>query len=175
VTKNEELLHFQEQVLHELERRDKTLATITPMEGGAESAGDFVEPLDDEPARTSKRPLWMSRNPGLAIEIIKDIINFQLESFQNSQNFKAASQFIAQNPEMLTNRIVAHIQYVFEIKELQGMIPGMNHIYLFVQESRNFFTALRQLFGLADAQNSVIISEALRRLSYGKDSSGTNV
>ena len=159
----------------ELERRDKIFAAMAPKEVGAGSVGDSGESLDDEPTRTAQRPLWMSRNPGVAIEVIKDVINFQLESFQNAQNFKAASEYVSQNPEMLTNRIVAHIQYVFEIKELQGMIPGMNHIYLFVQEAKNFFTALRQLFGMDNAQNSVIISEALRKLSYGKESSRTNV
>ncbi len=126
----------------------------------------FKQSREDDDFPTDA-PAWMSRDPEVAIEIIKDIITFQLESYQNSSNYKAASDYISQNPEMLTNRLLSHMQYVFDIKDIQGLIPKMNQIYLFVEESRNFMSSLREAFGMENAQTSTIISETLRRLSAG--------
>lgn len=109
--------------------------------------------------------MWMKRDPNIVIDLISDLINFQLESFQNTQSYQTASDFIAQNPEKMVNRLLAHLQYVFDVKDLQGLVPRMNQVYLSLEESKNFISSLRQSLNMKDAQNAVVITETIRRIS----------
>ena len=61
---------------------------------------------------------------------------------------------------------------MFEIKTLDGVLPRMNQVYLFVEEMRNFLTAVRgsvqvrQGFANEPAvSNSMILAEVQRRLA----------
>lgn len=114
---------------------------------------------------TRRRALWMKRDPQVAIDLISDLVNFQLESFQNAQSYRAASDFIAQNPEKMVSRLLSHLQYVFDVKDLQGLVPRMNQVYLSLEESRNFMSSLREYLNMKDAQSAAIITETLRRIS----------
>lgn len=129
------------------------------------SAHDIDNMQDAYSWETRRRAMWMKRDPRVAVDIITDLVNFQLESFQDKVSYRAAADFIAQNPEKMVNRLISHLQYVFDVKDLQGLVPRMNQVYLSLEESRNLMNSLRECLEMKDAQNTVIISETLRRLS----------
>lgn len=181
MSRGSELFKFQEAVFKELDRRERILGAADQNDsddvsgsarvGGLENAS-YMFATDDVDAvameyewKTSRHAMWMKRDPNVALEIIADLVNFQLESFQDTQCYRSASDFIAQNPEKMVNRLLSHLQYVFDVKDLQGLVPRMNQVYLFVEEFKNFMASLKSCLDMKDAQNAIIITECLRRLS----------
>jgi hypothetical protein len=184
LTRGSELYKFQEAILKELDRRERILGSSHANirgEGGEEGeagiqARDPVIPelfsgrdMDDVAEayswETRRRAMWMKRDPRVAVDLVADLVNFQLESFQDQQSYRAAADFIAQNPEKMANRLLSHLQYVFDVKDLQGLVPRMNQVYLLLEESKNLIFSLRECLDMKDAQTAVVITETLRRLS----------
>ena len=128
------------------------------------STEDIDEVADEYSWETRRRAMWMKRDPRVAIELVSDLVNFQLESFQNTQSYHVATDYIAQNPEKMVNRLLVHLQYLFDIRDLQGLVPKMNQIYLSVEESRNFLVCLKESLHMKDSQNSAVMTETLRRI-----------
>ncbi len=91
----------------------------------------------------------------------------------HDQSLLYAENYILDRPEILVNRIIGHIQYLFEIKSLDGVLPRLNQVYLFVEEMRNFLKASRALVDTkghsteAMINNSMLLAEILRKLSVG--------
>lgn len=115
---------------------------------------------------------WALKEPERIYEMVRDLVDFQVEVMHHDQSLIYAEDYIRDRPEILVNRIVGHIQYLFEIKTLDGVLPRMNQIYLFVEEMRNFLAAVRgglqgkQGFGNEAAiSNSMLLAEIQRRLA----------
>jgi hypothetical protein len=160
VSEHKDLSSFRTLVSNEVMRRERALASLSQSREFGPSASSVESAIDISDDRILKK------DPNVMLDVIKDLVNFQLESFEHSEAFKNATEFMVQNPEKLTNRLLAHIQYLFDVKELQGLIPRMNQVYLLSEESRNFFTSLRLVLGASHSvQNSVIIADTLKRLS----------
>jgi hypothetical protein len=76
---------------------------------------------------------------------------------------------------VLVNRIVGHLQYLFEIKSLDGVLPRMNQVYLFTEEMRNFLATARAIVGQSGivgsgggggvVPNAILLAEIERRLT----------
>jgi hypothetical protein len=49
----------------------------------------------------------------------------------HDQSLIYAQDYIRDRPEILVNRIVGHLQYLFEIKTLDGVLPRMNQVCLY--------------------------------------------
>jgi hypothetical protein len=49
----------------------------------------------------------------------------------HDQSLIYAQDYIRDRPEILVNRIVGHLQYLFEIKTLDGVLPRMNQVGLY--------------------------------------------
>jgi hypothetical protein len=49
----------------------------------------------------------------------------------HDQSLIYAQDYIRDRPEILVNRIVGHLQYLFEIKTLDGVLPRMNQVSLY--------------------------------------------
>lgn len=181
MTRGSELFKFQEAILKQLDRRERILGAASRNDSddtGRSAEVDnlenvpFMFAIDDVDAvftehewKTNRRAMWMKRDPRVALEIVADLVNYQLETFQDTHCYRSASDYIAQNPEKMVNRLLSHLQYVFDVKDLQGLVPRMNQVYLFVEEFKNLMASLRSCLDMKDAQNAVIITECLRRLS----------
>ena len=62
---------------------------------------------------------------------------------------------------MLVHRVIAHLQYLFEIKSMSGLFPKINELYVFVNEMQNF---LRAVCDALDLPASAPPATILRRL-----------
>jgi len=116
---------------------------------------------------------WACKDPEKIFEIVRDLVDFQAEVMHHDQSLVYAEDYIREQPEILVNRIIRHVQYLFEIKSLDGVLPRMNQIYLFVEEMRNFVATTRGIvFGNnsmnsgADSytSNAAMFAEVHRRL-----------
>ena len=114
---------------------------------------------------------WACKDPAKIFEIVRDLVDFQAEVMHHDQSLLYAEDYIREQPEILVNRIVRHIQYLFEIKALEGVLPRLNQIYLFVEEMRNFIVATRKIVygnastgGEHSVSNALLFAEVQRRL-----------
>lgn len=114
---------------------------------------------------------WTCKDPEQLFEMVRDLVDFQAEVMHHDQSLVYAEDYIREQPEILVNRIIRHMQYLFEIRSLDGVLPRMNQIYLFVEEMRNFIAATRGIvFGNthsgvdSSVSNATMFAEVHRRL-----------
>ena len=119
----DDLNQFCNAVIHELHRRENALAN------NDENSTSIV---------FDERKLKLN-----SLNIIKELVDFQLGSLKNSRAYKTADDYLRSKPEELVAQIMNHVMYLFEIKELQGVVPKMNQLYIFIEEQRNFVSATR--------------------------------
>ena len=101
---------------------------------------------------------------------IRDMSTFQIAVLRQKNNFMAIQDFVRDNPEEMTSRILSHVQYVFGIQNLDGLIPKMNQIYIYTQEMSTFVKSVRDILGTTtkDCSDSALLVEIERLLSQGK-------
>ena len=144
---NYNLSIFQNKVLTEMRRRERLLAQE---QGSVLQVEDYSQ--DNWPEK--------DRAAAKALEVIRDMVDFQMEVFRHKKSFRAAEDFIRDQPDAMVNRQVSHIQYLFSIQGLEGLLPRMNQVYLFCEEMKNFLKSAKASLGLAsNAPESVAINE----------------
>lgn len=126
----EELKCFEDTLLKELHRREHLLGQMnrTNSEGGEKEKGvhDNTTLLQDmgfgvtSGACTTSWEVygkiqWSRRDRNKVIEIIRELIDFQVEVFTYKSSLVAAEEYILANPESMVNRLVSHVKYLFSI------------------------------------------------------------
>jgi hypothetical protein len=147
----EGLAQFQDRVLAELHRREELLSKQT-LSG---ETGDFGPGL---------RFRWSEREISKAYEIIRGCVDFEAQVLKHKKSFGAAEDFLREQPELLVNRQISHIQYLFNIPSIEGVYPRMNQIYLFHEQMTNFLNISRQALGLKGAPDASVIGELQRMI-----------
>jgi hypothetical protein len=71
------------------------------------------------------------KGPEATVDVLRDLVDFQIEVLRHKNSFRAAEEFIREHPETMVTRLVGHTQYLFDIKQLEGFLPRMNQVYLF--------------------------------------------
>ena len=161
-------------MISELERREKLLGALL---SSLDSKGGSFRSLGEQHKEGREFSLiyfngmWpegrFSENTD---EVIRDMVDFQIDAMRQKTNFVAVQDFIRDNPEEMCNRILSHIQYVFGITSLEGLIPKMNQIYIFTQELATFMKSLRDTLGVStkDCSDSALLVEVERLVSDSK-------
>ena len=72
--------------------------------------------------------------------------------------------FFRDKPEELLVRQVAHLQYLFDVPTLEGLLPRMNQAYLSSEEMRNLLAAVKRALGAPLASDAVALAELHRRV-----------
>lgn len=169
-----ELDQFHKRVLLELYRRQEILARKESIATGKYNA-DSLNPRFPQHLRTNVeidclkhqwetegKLQWACKDPEKIFEVIRDLVDFQSEVMHHDQSLIYAEDYIREKPEIMVNRIVGHIQYLFEIKSLDGVLPRLNQVYLFMEEVRNFLTCMRKLvYGNINNNSEVITSNTM--------------
>jgi hypothetical protein len=93
---------------------------------------------------------------------IKSLIEFQKEIFASAKNWDSAERYLVERPEVVVNSIVEHIQYLFGVNRLEGLIPKLNEVYLFTEEMTNFLMSLREMVDMRGAPDATVITEIYR-------------
>ena len=174
-----ELEGFHKRILLELFRRQEILGCKEALATGAVGDGEprFLAVNSELGAlavlwESEGKHLWACKDPEQIYGVIRDLVDFQVEVMHHDRSLIYAEDYIRDRPEILVNRIVGHIQYLFEIKTLDGVLPRLNQVYLFVEEMRNFLTTMRSAVqvrpGFANSPavtNSMLLAEIQRRVT----------
>lgn len=154
IERGNENIQFNESILRELQR----CQLLTSRKGVLERGDALAAPLEDGISPYLRDPLR-------TCSLIRDLVDFQAEIFNNEESVRTAATYVRERPEVLVNRIVSHILYVFNIQSIDGILPRLNQVYLFNEEMKNFLEAMRALLGAQNKQNAVIIHEIQRRVA----------
>jgi hypothetical protein len=65
---------------------------------------------------------------------VSDLVTLERNVLTRREVYESAEVFVRQGPEILVNRVILHLQYLFDIKTMAGLFPKINEIYLFVNE-----------------------------------------
>lgn len=167
---------FSDAMQQELFRREHMMATIGEQQQQLRQRRLASPEELSQLWESTGRLQWSQRDPGSSIRILRELVDFQAEVMHNKQSLLRAEEFVREQPEILVNRIVSHIQYLFEAKTLEGVLPRMNQVYLFTEEMRNFLATARAIVGSSGivgmrgsgsgaVPNSVLLAEIERRLT----------
>jgi hypothetical protein len=92
--------------------------------------------------------------------------DLQGEVLHGQKNIDQTNQYLKERPDLMINRIVGHIQYLLEVKSVDGILPTVNRMYVFQEEMKNFLNTIRSLLGLdRNIATAVIIDEVLTALT----------
>ncbi|KAL3663984.1 hypothetical protein V7S43_010872 [Phytophthora oleae] len=102
-----------------------------------------VEPsiLDNQQDGESRpsHPTTLSR----AVHIISDLVELEKSVIHHREIYKQAAAEVERRPNVLINQIVRHFSHLFQVKSIDGVLPKINEIYLFVNEMKNFLHVIR--------------------------------
>lgn len=179
----ESLREFEEKVVRALRRVDthgSSRAFALLSAGGDEEAEDVYgegRPSQHFKARDEPRSAMYSSAGDMldrrarfeeALVKIRSLIEFQEEIFRHSQNYSDAQKFMNERPEVLVNSLMGHILYLFGIRNLQGVIPRMNEVYLFTEEMGNFMTNVRQMLNMKTMPDATVLTEIYGRIKLAQ-------
>ncbi len=144
---------FHDNVLQELSRREKVLSNEIAEPNNLNLYWGSVD-----------QSRWRAIHPARIQAILRDLVDFQLDILKREKTVRAVDEFIRDRPEVVINKIVAHVQYLFSINSIEGLIPRMNQIYLHEEEMKTFITLCREELLLESAPESIVLAEVHRRL-----------
>ena len=100
---------------------------------------------------------------------IKELSDYHISHMRTEKVYTEAEDFLREEPEELLSRCVAHVQYLFGVTSLEGLVPRMNQVYLSMEETNNFLKSARDLLkiekkGPGSSDGSVYLA-IVKRLS----------
>lgn len=78
-----------------------------------------------------------------------------------TEALSAADKDLRADPRAVVHAVVAHVQRLFDIRTLEGVVPRMTQVYTQLTEARNFLRVLRLQLGLPP---SAPVRECLERV-----------
>lgn len=88
---------------------------------------------------------FVLRDKKLLIQSMRDIIDCHVDIMNHTQTQITIEEYIKQRPDIIINRILNHVSYLYDIKSINGIIPKLNEVYIFYEETNNFFNSIRTL------------------------------
>merc|ERR1712228_278975 len=82
------------------------------------------------------------------VKQIEELVESEEYLLSSKQCFSKAQKDLSLNPNDLCNRIIRHFQHIFGIKNIEGVFPKMNQIYLELNEMRNLIKTVKSILGL---------------------------
>ena len=138
---------FRKSVLAELARRENIINTVLAGDGSTQRVvginGDLFSIVYQNGMR-NRAP-----KAGNVLEVIRDMIEFQCDSLKQNNNYTSLQNFIADNPEDMSSRILSHIQYMWGVKSIEGIVPKLNEVYIHTKELSTFLKNCRDLLGIS--------------------------
>lgn len=175
IEKNCEVEKFNDLVIRELLRWHKLSTEALSKNGESNQAASnsfssLLQYSSDGSAMDEETAAAILRqDPIKTCQLVRHLVDFQLEVFNHDDSMRSTAQYIRDRPDLIVNRILNHVQYIFDIQSVEGILPRLNQVHLFHEEMKNFLTYMRKLFGdskgegmNANISNAVLINEIQR-------------
>lgn len=135
----------------------------------AELCKRSVEPslLRNESRSGSPSPTHLSSLPR-AVQMVAELVELEKSVLHHREIYTQAAEELEHRPSVLVNQIVRHFSQVFQVKSVEGVLPKINEIYLFVNEMQNFLKVTRALLNLKPDITLPALADAIRSLADGE-------
>lgn len=156
IEESQHLRHFQEVILDEL----RHVSSSGDRRMGGEEVHHGNHAFYDYGSGASNANVMRSQ----AIAEIKRLIKFQRDMFHSSKCYQDAAQYISERPDVMVNSILTHIQYLFSVNSVEGLLPRMNEVYLFTEEMRNFVSNVRNMLNMKHLPEATVLTQIYKRI-----------
>jgi len=96
-----------------------------------------------------------------AMRGIRDLVELEKMILARDDLYMNAETVVQDNPDLFVNRVVLHFRYLFGVKQMEGVFPKMNEVYLFVNEMNAFVRELRGMFGMRNVATATVVKAML--------------
>ncbi|DAZ94691.1 TPA: hypothetical protein N0F65_000006 [Lagenidium giganteum] len=103
-----------------------------------------------------------------AVHMVSELVELEKNVIHHREIYLHAAQELERRPSVLVNQIVRHFMHLFKVKSVDGVLPKINGVYLFVNEMENFLRVLRKLLLLNDSASVNACMAALQEKVEGK-------
>ncbi|CAM9354252.1 unnamed protein product [Choristocarpus tenellus] len=96
-----------------------------------------------------------------ALNALKELVELEQRVLRDKHLVHQADQSIKDDPDLLINRVVHHVQHMFDVKSVVGCIPKINEVHRFLSEVQTLLRAVRDLLGLPVTTSSEVVMTQL--------------
>uniref|UniRef100_A0AAV1TRF6 Centrosomal protein of 70 kDa n=1 Tax=Peronospora matthiolae TaxID=2874970 RepID=A0AAV1TRF6_9STRA len=139
---------FKTSIMTELSRR------IT--ESGVRNDEKDSSRVEDAP----NYPTILSR----AVRAVSELVELEKGVIHHRDMYTLAAEEVERRPNDLVNPIVRHFAYLFQVRNIDGILPKMNETYLMVNEMKNFVHAIRGILRLKKDSSLVYCLDIIKEL-----------
>ncbi len=118
---------------------------------------------------------WMMQRETTILNRIREVIDFEQEVLSNPTNLQNVNKHLITRQDIIINRMLNHIQSLFDIQSVDDILPQLNEIYLQYRDFNQFLTLIRRIMGKDKSiPNATIMGEMVQLVSKTFNSSNTN-
>ncbi len=99
--------------------------------------------IEDNAAHPEQLPSVCSR----MILAVRELVQYKVS---HSLSSKEAEEELVNEPRNLVHKIIKHIQTLFQVESMEGVLPKMNQIFVTINETKNGLDTLRLLLRLEE-------------------------
>ncbi|CAI5714043.1 unnamed protein product [Peronospora destructor] len=103
---------------------------------------------DSEASSRDESPPGHPTTLSRAIHTVSELVELEKSIMYCREMYTRAAAEVEHRPNLLINQIVRHFSHVFQVKNIEGVLPKINEIYLQVNEMKNFLHATRDVLDL---------------------------
>lgn len=104
--------------------------------------------------------MWQLKDAKSVARNIRELVDLQAEVLQNSAGRSDVLSFIQSRPDLLLNRIIKHLLYIFDVPQVDGLVARLNSVYLQMQEADTFLRAMKLALGRDEsAANTTVFAD----------------
>jgi hypothetical protein len=96
-----------------------------------------------------------------ALRAVRDLVELEKLVLARDDLYQSAETVVQQNPDLFVNRVVLHFRYLFGVKQMEGVFPKMNEVYLFTNEMNAFVRELKAMFGMKEGVATATVVKAM--------------
>ena len=96
-----------------------------------------------------------------SLRAIRDLVELEKMVLSRDDLYQNAEEVVQKNPDLFVNRVVLHFRYLFGVKQMDGVFPKMNEVYLFVNEMNAFVRELKGAFNMGSGVATATVVKAM--------------
>ncbi|CAI5736245.1 unnamed protein product [Hyaloperonospora brassicae] len=96
------------------------------------------------------------------VHVVSELVELEKSVMYNRDTRVLAAGQVERHPKDRINQIVRHFAYLFQVRNVEGILPTMNETYLLVNEMKNFVHAVRDILHLKKGSSLVHCLDVIR-------------
>ncbi|TMW66086.1 hypothetical protein Poli38472_003851 [Pythium oligandrum] len=114
----------------------------------AELCKRSIEPSLLDKEKASADTTTALSNLPRAVHMVSELVELEKGVMHHREIYTQAATELERRPSVLINQIVRHFSHLFHVKSIEGVLPKINEVYLYVNEMENFLKVVRSVLDL---------------------------